>query len=199
MHKYIIVLIIFFIASLNIQAQVIDIKVNYVPADTKDKLIISYEPGNKLTWKDFQGIKNDDVSSAITSSGIGYHFNLHRTEDSAWFTFTVNCTFSKTKSWVLPDKKTDYILQHEQNHFDISYIHALLFIKMLRATDLTITDYKTTLQREYREISAALNAMQNQYDTESKNGMDTVKQEEWNKKIADQLGNLQIEVIDAVR
>ena len=190
MHKYLAVFI-FLISSAFASAQVIDVKVNYIPGDAKDKNIISYYPGKKLTWPDFQGTPNDNVSSAITSSGIGYHFNLHRTDDSAWFTFTVNCTFSKEKSWVLPDKKTDYVLRHEQNHFDITYINALSFIEKLKKLSLSVKDYKNEIATVYRESTKELNKMQNDYDTETKNGQDKIKQEEWNKKIAAKVSSVQ--------
>jgi len=199
MHKRLIVFTFFLISTFIVSAQVINVKVNYISGDAKDNSIISYYPGKRLTWPDFQGTPNDNVSSAITSSGIGYHFNLNRTEDSAWFTFTVNCTFSKEKSWVLADKKTDYILRHEQNHFDISYINALLFIEKLRNLSLSVKNYKSEIATVYRESSKELNKMQNDYDTETKNGQDKIKQDEWNKKIASKLASLQSSVIEAAR
>ncbi len=188
----ILIFALFFSALAFGQGQVVDIKVNYVLDDAKDKTIISYVPGGRLTWSDFQGIPGDTIStSAITSSGIGYHFNLHQTEDSAWFNFTVNCTFSKTKSWGLESKKNEYVLNHEQRHFDISYINALRFIKKLRETSLDVKTYRTEIKRIYREVSAELSAMQNEYDTQTKNGISQEMQEEWNRKIVTQLNDLQ--------
>ncbi|MGG9971543.1 DUF922 domain-containing protein [Ferruginibacter sp. SUN002] len=198
MHKYLIVFLFSFIASLSSIAQVIDIKVSYVPADENDKTVISYVAGNKLSWSDFQGTPDDNMASAITSSGIGYRFTLHQTEDSAWFVFTVDCKFSKTKSWVLKDKKTDYVLRHEQNHFDITYINTLLFIEKLKKADLSVKNYRNEIKAIYKQISEALSKMQRDYDTETKNGMDEQKQVEWNKKIATQLETLQSAVIGSV-
>lgn len=199
MHKRLIVFTFFLINTFIVSAQVIDVKVTYIPGDAMDKSIISYQRGNHLSWTDFQGTPNDNVSAAITSSGIGYHFTLHRTEDSAWFAFTVNCTFSKEKSWVLADKKTDYILRHEQKHFDISYINALLFIEKLRNLSLSVKGYKNEIAVVYRESTKELNKMQNDYDTETKNGQDNIKQDEWNKKIAAKIASLQSSVIEAAR
>ncbi|MES2429514.1 MAG: hypothetical protein V4556_01180 [Bacteroidota bacterium] len=195
MSKNILVLFFFCFFTVVVSAQQTFVTVNYEPADTKDKLIISYKYGDKLSWADFQGIPTDtDNTAAITSSGIGYNFKLHRTEDSSSFTFIVNCTFSKTKSWV-KEAKNDYVLKHEQNHFDISYINTLLFIKKLRAANFSSTEYRKEITRLYRETANELAIMQNNYDTQTLNGRDKDKQKEWDEKIEKQLKLLQSEVL----
>ncbi|UEG48549.1 hypothetical protein LK994_07855 [Ferruginibacter lapsinanis] len=190
MYKYLFGLFFLFISSA-ISAQQISVEVKYVPADPADNLLIPYKPGKKLRWADFQGIPTDTANtSAITSSGLGYKFKLHRTEELATFTFTVNCTFSKLKSWVEPGSTNDYVLNHEQRHFDISYINTFLFIQKLRTTTFSLNNYRNEIQQIYNDVSYALNNMQRSYDIETKNGIDKEKQAEWNKKIDKELATV---------
>ena len=183
MYKYLLGLFFLFTAA-TVTAQKITVEVKYVFADETDNSLIAYKKNKKLKWPDFQGTPTDTANtSAITSSGMGYKFKLHRTEELATFTFTVSCSFSKPKSWVEPGNLNDYVLNHEQRHFDISYINTLLFIQKLRDAGFSITNYRNEIQQIYNDVSVALNKMQRDYDTETKNGIDKEKQAEWNKKI----------------
>src|SRR2546423_4065612 len=80
---------------------------------------IPWRPARRLTWDDYQcdPVRNTDaVASTSTSLGISYQL-----VDSK-LTYHITCGFSKSKSWGL--LKTDYILAHEQGHFDITEIFA---------------------------------------------------------------------------
>src|SRR6476661_1168751 len=80
----------------------------------------------RLEWEDFLcAPKNysDAVASTSTSLGIAY-----QVEDGQ-LTYSISCNFSKHKSWGL--LKTEYILAHEQGHFDITEIFARKLYKAL--------------------------------------------------------------------
>ena len=185
------------LSSLFVSAQYATSQVNFITSNPLDTQNIYYRPHIKLVWTDFQGIpQNIEKVAAVTSSGIGYSYNFKRVDDVATIHFNVYCPFRKSKSWVLNnEKKTDYILNHEQHHFDISYLNMLLFIQTLRNTKFPMNDYKKLIVEKYAEASAALNKMQQQYDAETKNGLDVAKQNEWTKKIDDQIAKLSEEVL----
>src|SRR5690349_11070728 len=76
---------------------------------------IAWTNDRLLTWEDFKcepKTGTDAVASTSTSLGIAYQLV------DGQLTYDVTCNFSKVKSW--GSMKTDYILAHEQGHFDIT-------------------------------------------------------------------------------
>src|SRR5690349_706212 len=86
---------------------------------TETEDFISWSGDRLLTWEDFKcepKTGTDAVASTSTSLGIAYQLVDGK------LTYDVTCNFSKVKSW--GSMKTDYILAHEQGHFDITEIYA---------------------------------------------------------------------------
>lgn len=178
-------------------AQAVSVKVNYVPVAKKDTTQIGYIPGKKLQWSDYKIIilKDSSTISAITSSGFGYSVRMHSSEGITSFVFDVYCFFSKPTSWVKKGRTTDYVLNHEQKHFDISYINTLLFIKRLRQGTFTLENYRKELERNYKEAMNDMSAMQAAYDGETKNSIVKDKQAEWNNTISALVSKTEHEVL----
>ena len=80
-------------------------------------------------------------------------------------------------------KKTAYFLNHEQHHFDITYINAMMFIKKLQEEKLTRRNYSSMIQKYYTEVEKAMTQMQKDYDEETSNSQIVGEQERWNEKI----------------
>lgn len=174
-------------------AQSLAVTVKYTTKPTSaDRSFIYYDSDNKLTWDDFK--KNaDDASNAValTTSGIGFDEELTTTSKGRnTLVITVYCDFNKNASWVKSRGKNDYILNHEQHHFDISFIYAMLFIKKIKETNFTLATCNDQLSNIYNNVIDDLNAMQTQYDSETRNGMKKDKQEEWINKIDAQVRSL---------
>lgn len=151
--------------------------------------VIYYNPSNKLVWANFKGKPQDPGgrTAAITMSGFGYSASMHSNGKSGELTVQVYCFFNKNKSWVKPGKTTDYILLHEQHHFDIAYIAANIFIDKLQSAVMTSSNYNVLLPRIYNECIDVMNAMQDDYDNETNNGQDTAIQSKWNRFIDDKI------------
>lgn len=189
MYRYPILFIIScFVVNIAV-AQKLQVKVIYTDGK-KDDALIYYSP-KKLSWNDFTGSPNmSSDAAAITSAGFGFGAGFKRVDDKAELTITVNCNFNKTKSWVKESGRTAYILNHEQHHFDISYISTMLFVQKLKEAHFTMDNYKTLLPSIYNQCVQNMSDLQEKYDTETSNGRIKDKQEEWNKKIATQLSSL---------
>ncbi len=178
----------------NAAAQKLNVAVKYIASDagsTTGKPLIFYSPERKLTWNDFKG-KPDAGSNAaaITNAGIGFQMMFRSENNVATLNIAVNCNFSIKDSWVKDGRRTPYILNHEQHHFDIAYIYAMLFIQQLKTAKYTMKDYAKVIEKIYTQTQADLLAMQNKYDGETKNSILTEQQEVWNKKIDAQVATL---------
>ncbi len=133
----------------------------------------------KLKWADFNIKKSTDntVSESVTS--IGYSFIDN--------TVTVTCYFHKDESYVIKSAMTAYILNHEQRHFDITYIYSRKFEKELKV--IGKLDEKA-VEVIYNRILKEKDEMQDSYDNETANSEKREKQAEWDKKIDNLLTNL---------
>jgi hypothetical protein len=152
---------------------------------------IYYDPERKLEWIDFRG-RPDAASpaAAITHSGFGYNMTMQSYNSRTTINITVFCYFNKNNSWVKKGMKTDYALEHEQHHYDITYINTCLFIQKLKAAKLTRSNFAAVVENIHDKCFDALNKMQDEYDGETLNGRIERMQFAWNKKIDDQLASL---------
>lgn len=150
---------------------------------------IYYNPAKKLVWKDFKGKPdNNNEAIAITSSGFGYLAAMQYRNGKTSINVTVYCYFSKTNSWV--KMESDYALNHEQHHFDVTYIVTNIFINKLKTARFTRDNYGTVLEKLYGESCRNLEKMQNEYDGQTRNGRLKNIQANWNEKIEKQLSSL---------
>lgn len=150
--------------------------------------VLYYERDNKLVWEDFRGIPVDKGrTAAVTMSGFGYNANMHSSGQNGDLTIQVYCFFQKDKSWVKPEKTTSYILNHEQHHFDISFLAAKMFIDRIKNVSLTRNNYNNLLPKIYDEYIERMNKMQDEYDSQTKNGQEKNLQEKWNRFIDEKI------------
>jgi hypothetical protein len=152
------------------------------------KEAIYFNKNKKLSWVDFKGIPDmPEPTAAITSSGFGYKAAMKSVDGKEEINIGIYCYFNKKKSWVRKGRNTPYILNHEQHHFDATYIASKMFIKKLMESNITAENMNTLLSVVYKESIASLNKMQNDYDFQSKNGRDQIKQAEWDKFFIEKL------------
>jgi predicted secreted Zn-dependent protease len=155
-------------------------------AQKDEEEFIKWSAERKLTWNDFKGEPQTGTDvAALTSTylGIEYHFENKKVN------YQISCRFSRNRSWVA--HKSDYILRHEQGHFDITE----LFARKLNKAVSELIKENQTKQKElasvYEKLMKEKSAMQEKYDTETDNSRNTVKQEEWLKKINEWLNDYQ--------
>lgn len=145
---------------------------------------IYYDTAARLKWDDFKGVPQDmGIVAAVTYSGFGYKADISSSGDKSRLNIKVYCYFNKNKSWVKEGKKTAYILAHEQHHFDISYIAACIFMDRLQGAVFSKTDLNVQLPRIYQECVDMMDRMQDEYDSQTKNGQVKEEQEKWNRKL----------------
>ena len=152
---------------------------------------IYYSADKKLNWSDFKGRSvAASAAAAITESGFGYKMSMSSYNRKTNVVITVFCYFNKKNSWVKKGMENDYALQHEQNHFNITYINACLFVQKLRDAGLNMGNYNYLVEKIHDECFAALDKMQNDYDGQTSNGRINRMQYIWNKKIEQQLAEV---------
>lgn len=133
----------------------------------------------RLAWSDFKVKTVSDYTAAETVTEIGYNFDGSNV--------TVFCKFNKGESFVIKKAMTPYILNHEQRHFDITYIFAMkLVMELKKEQSLTEKGIEAVYDRVYLEKEV----MQELYDGETKHSENKQKQSDWDNKIDKMLTNL---------
>lgn len=157
------------------------------PPIEEEKII--WQENRKLTWADFRGVPNRaDSFVASTNSGISFSFSLKESEQGIEVDYTVLSNFYPDLSWHRPDRVNEYILQHEQTHFDISE----LFARKLRMKLESIEDlskFRELSEEYYTEIEFERRQMQRDYDSESDHSNNRTKEFEWREYVAAQLND----------
>lgn len=148
-------------------------------AQEKNEELLNWSASRKLTWNDYKAQPapgNDDAASTTTYLGIEYHITSSR------FGFKIQSRFSKTRSW--GRYKEDYVLSHEQGHFDIAELFARKLNQEMSAYRFNKKTFQQDLDKIYKNILDEKEKMQNDYDTETNHSINKEKQAEWLKQIA---------------
>jgi len=147
-----------------------------------------YIPWNierKLSWEDFLAPSPANTSdAALTTTYVGFSFSKTRDVIS----YKIECKFQKSRSW--GRVKTDYILKHEQGHFDIAEIFARKLNKEIKEY-LAKSNNHEGMNPIYSKLMQEKRDMQSLYDSESNHSINKTKQAEWNEKIEDLLDELE--------
>ena len=97
-------------------------------------------------------------------------------------------SFIADRSWGL--HKTDYILSHEQGHFDLAELFARKLHKEMSNYTFNKKSFQKDLKKIYDSIMKERESTQNQYDKETNHSINKEKQAEWLKKISRMLEEL---------
>ncbi|MEZ4903665.1 MAG: hypothetical protein R2822_18865 [Spirosomataceae bacterium] len=149
---------------------------------------VYYHPKRLLTWQDFLGVPSPlsrYAAQVFTSFGFEARSSVAnrvlelRVKTKVWI--------DKSISWVRTNAKNDYVLDHEQLHFDITRLAAERFKRHLLTMRFSVEDYSSELQYEYLEYYKLHTQLQEQYDNETNHGINTTTQAQWVKKVRDEL------------
>ncbi|OFY83920.1 MAG: hypothetical protein A3F72_07945 [Bacteroidetes bacterium RIFCSPLOWO2_12_FULL_35_15] len=157
--------------------------------ESEDK--VAWKNSQTLTWQNFKAqADNASKLAALSTCKISTKNNVR--DDSDSIEFIIESYFVSNESWVKSSEKNDYLLKHEQGHFDLNEIYARQIRKELTKTKFTLGTLNLVFKDIVKKYFNQLNAVQELYDSETKHSKDKKKQEEWNIKISTQLKELNL-------
>ncbi len=152
----------------------------------KDDTSIPWSAARRLNWSDFKKQPdNNSSNAALTSSKITFSYSY---DSDKGFSYNIGCVFEKNSSW--GRVKTDYILAHEQGHFDIAEIFTRRLYKQIKAYKFNSATAQKEVPAIYQKIMNDLADMQNQYDNETDYSRNKEQQAVWIEKINKELYKL---------
>ncbi|MCX8471768.1 MAG: hypothetical protein ORN55_08315 [Chitinophagaceae bacterium] len=172
--------------SQNLQVQIVE-----------DKKYVAYQKAHDsipLTWQDFKAIMPNEVQwQALTNTNTAYYSRVEETPKTIKVAYTIQFYFDRNTSSKKAGTISDYLLKHEQMHFDIAWYHYQLFLKDIKSTQWTLQNYNTLFAEKFKTYLATAKAMQEAYDTATAHSINHDKQEEWNLKVNSFLTQLALE------
>ena len=151
---------------------------------------IVWDANRPLTWEDFRGVPNRaDDFVASTNSGMSFSFSFKERNGVTTISYGVVSNFYPDLSWYRPERVSQYILDHEQTHFNISELHARKLRKGLSTLNHD-KEFKEKAEAIYNRIEAERRAMQTQYDQESDHSNIEEAEYRWRKFVAEEINAL---------
>lgn len=147
--------------------------------------LIQWQSNRLLKWPDFKdkAPKNTE-HAALTHSGI----SLDLSGNNESYIITVSAHFDQRKSWSKRDAESDFLLNHEQLHFDITELFARkLRKKIINGKWKRPEEINEAIQPLYDQNKDEWRAFQAQYDKETNHSVDKETQALWNALVSDSL------------
>lgn len=149
---------------------------------------ILWNKDSTLIWYDFQGKAPATASTAaMTYTTISLN-TFDYTETT--YNISIKAMFIKKKSWVQIKKATDYLLKHEQLHFDIAELFARKLRKGLTEGKFSNNQFSNQISTMFKDYNSKLEVYQNKYDKETNHSRITEKQQQWENTIPKELQKL---------
>ncbi len=147
---------------------------------TPDK--VYYDPSRPLVWEDFKARpsslskNNATIFTSFSLQGISL-----MDSGSVVQTLEISVYMLPYQSWV--KDQSEYGLNHEQRHFDLVRIVADRLIFKLKSMDLDLDFYQARINEAYLDAYREMNRIQELYDSQTQNGINTNEQIKWNQWI----------------
>jgi len=143
------------------------------------------QPYKKLTADDFRGepTLGNGEEIAYTSCSIAYSYQAKQEDSYCLLTFTIRLSLNNDQSWIdksrITSKKiASQILNHEQGHYNIAYLEQQELITTVSHT-VFYRDYGLAANRIFTTIDAKYRQLNKDYDAETQNSTNQVKQRQW--------------------
>lgn len=150
---------------------------------------INYHQRRDLRWADFEPRRQAPPgvpSKAVTFSGYTYTSTWR---DGAMH-FCVWGWINKSKSWRVEGAETDYLLAHEQGHFDINEINVRRLRRDISVYPFTSANLNRAMDSLTKAMQATRQREQELYDEETDHSKNKPKQERWDAHIKQALDTL---------
>jgi hypothetical protein len=152
----------------------------------EDLIYWSYEV--KLSWDDFKA-KPDPKNNKTALTTAGLSMKTEQLNQQS-IEVQIESRFQPQLSWS-KDKENDYLLVHEQKHFDLVEVYARLARKTLTENNkqpkAKLLKY---LEQVFETTQNNLRERQALYDKDTDHSRDSLQQVKWNKQINKDLRDL---------
>ncbi len=168
--------------------------ISEIPASalSNKKKLIDWNKHYKLSKSDFKARASKFSGNSVANTYSGYGISI--TSVDGEISGSIFVRFNRSKSWIkskeINGDNINYILSHEQLHFDICEIFGRKLYKEIvrlkkenKLKEKYINKKQSRLKKEYSDY-------QDIYDSETNHSINKEEQLRWNKKVARELEEL---------
>lgn len=165
------------------------IKVSFTDYSTPaDQDTVFYDPNRPLTWNDFKAdVNKTSRFSATVFPSFAYEGETEVRDGIIHLNLNMKVYVLKSSSWVKENAQDPYGLNHEQRHFDIVKLVSELLKQKIKPEELSLADYNSNIQYLFIESFREMNQLQDQYEAETRHGLDKAAQDSWNQRLDKEL------------
>ncbi|WP_225000011.1 hypothetical protein [Cesiribacter sp. SM1] len=156
--------------------------VQFAQAQSSENGIKRWDLAIPLQWTDFSGKPDTPDTEFAAATYAGLELDVVEVSFSGLVTFKVRAVFDSHRSWAHPDRKDDYVLAHEQLHFDIAEVYARRLERKLNSMQIKVKD-KEVAKRLALQYNEAQMKEQGRFDKDCVHGLDRKSQEGWRNKV----------------
>jgi len=161
---------------------------NFSFSQIVSKTDILWSAETKLTWTDFRrAAPPTDIQAAQSSIKFSFYVKSVRGEKGK-FMVSFFTLFERYKSWYKRSVKNDYVLQHEQLHFDMAEIFSR---KARREISNSKKINKATINKIIKNMLVEYARYSDLYDAETSYGYKYEAQAVWAERIKKELEELE--------
>ena len=151
--------------------------------------VIVWDENRLLLYNDFKsdsGPKGSEAALAVVGMEYSASMSLRKYEVS------IVTMFDTRKSWFSKEMfGNEYILKHEQGHFDLAEIHSRRLRKAITESNFRNKDVFNKVSAMYKEANRKLHQDQLRYDRETHHSVKPEEQKLWEEKISSELRSLE--------
>ena len=161
-------------------------------AQKSEKVNMKKLKGDTIIWQKDSLLTRDDFKGRVSKQWAGCAVTglmVIPVETNGNIVFSVQAVFLKSKSNII--QNSDYILKHEQLHFDICELYARKLRQMMSEKDFTkVKNIQIVIQNMYNKVNSEFDKYENKYDDDTNHGENPAKQKVWEDDVASQMKEL---------
>jgi len=139
---------------------------------------IKWDEKRPLTWDDFKAYPQHDGSGSVTYWGTAYDYKCVFSDCDYLLTFNIKNEFYPQASWVWWNQRNEYLLGHEQLHFDINELYTRKLAAALYSAVYT-ENFKAEVEKIYNDTMSECAKMESKYDAETNHAGNVNMQYRW--------------------
>jgi hypothetical protein len=144
---------------------------------------------DRLRWCDFKCKIPENGENSYLTAITSYRLIAIPFRNEDLLNYDVKLFFKKFESWTRDT--TDYLLSHEQLHFDIAELYARKLRKTIQGLlEVTQRPTENDFESVIKKIYAENKNFQREYDEATIHGLDQEAQKKWTEKICLELERL---------
>jgi hypothetical protein len=162
-----------------------DSETNNQESFSKDTIL--WNENYKLKWSDFKGKPGASTFMAQSNCLFTYRAVPIVKNRTLEIHIDLHAGFEKNSSFVVKGQEKDNLLAHEQLHFDICEVYIRQLRKKIISSTFDMMEYGPQIGELFKQAWNDYQVEQQRYDDETGHGIDTEKQQVWQRDVRERL------------